>query len=496
MIFCSFYYFLLKKFKRFILLFCCLFFLWALTVETTLNLGVPSVFKDFGLVSIYFVFYQFFFLKKKVNIIFNSFNFFFLDNIFIQHVTFLLTGIFFFWIFILSSFSKYEKFLNYELWIIVLISLLSFYIIIITQDLMILYLLIELQSLLFYTLASIKKTSEFSAEAALKYFVLGAISSSFLLLGFIFIYFQLGLTKILDIYFLLIISNSFEDSLLFIFMICFIIVSLFFKISSSPFHIWIPDIYEGISSIITLYFSIFPKIVIFFLLITFFSKLFFTSINLYYYFFFLSAILSLMFGTFCAFWQVKWKRFFAYSSIVHIGFLVYSMINLHWNNSTASFFYIVTYVIILKGMFLIFLSYKRKIGSSFYLVRNLFSIVLLKKSNVFLGFLFTLFLFSLAGIPPLIGFFSKMFVLFTLLEQSFYFSSIVLIVVSMFGCFYYLRIIKICCFQNFIIWPTVFILTKEFSLLLSSIFSLLIILFFFPNALFSFCEYVFLDLYY
>nr|YP_010947441.1 NADH dehydrogenase subunit 2 [Mimica arnoldii]WGO62527.1 NADH dehydrogenase subunit 2 [Mimica arnoldii] len=373
------------------------------------------------------------------------------------------------WIVATYFYVIYEKLNSFEYWVLALVALLALLLIMQAYDLLTIYLCIEIQSLIFYILASFKRTSEFSTEAGLKYFILGAFSSALLLLGISLIYGSTGLTNLGDLSKLL--SDFLIDDPVLILSILsgfvLIIASLLFKLSSAPFHVWSPDVYEGSPASVTAFFSIMPKLSVLTLLYRFLISSFHDFTNYWYGLILLSIFLSMLIGALSAFKQSRWKRFFAYSSINHVGFFLIPLLLGNQEGISNSIFYVIIYMITMLGSFSIVLSMRFFSNNYHYQSRYLIDLVGLSRSNPFMASGFTLMLFSMAGIPPLAGFFAKVSVLFPALQAGAFGISIFAVLISCISCFYYIKLIKTMYFDKFSNLAILYPLSKSNSLVLS-----------------------------
>lgn len=381
------------------------------------------------------------------------------------------------WILFTLTYIRVEKIHNFEFWILILIVVGIMFILVSTTDLISLYLTIEIQALIFYTLAAFKKTSEFSTEAGLKYFLLGALSSIILLFSLSLIYGLTGLTSYIELGSLLqvyTLDNSVTAYTLRL-GILLLIVTFMFKIGAAPFHIWLPDVYEGAPTAVTAFFATVYKFVI--LIVTFRIFIFwlfpvfgFLQQNLL-----LFIHLSLIVGSCGAFLQSKWKRFLAYSSIFHVGFLLLALIGGTIQSLESFFLYLLIYILTNCGFFTLFLCLINSKNSS--IARYLSDLKMLLKTNSLLAISLITMLFSIAGIPPLAGFFAKFYVLFSALNSGFYILFVVSLLFSCFSCFYYLRIIKTVCFETVPRWTFYAQVDRPLSLILGFVTISLLFLF-------------------
>ena len=345
--------------------------------------------------------------------------------------------------------------------IILLFSVLGGTLLISSADLIAMYLSIELQSFAVYILAAINRDSEAATAAGLKYFLLGGLSSCFILLGAALIYSFTGLTNIESIFNLLLVTES--SSSIALAGILFIVLGFLFKIAAAPLHNWAPDVYDEVPSIVTTWLTIMPKIsIIIFLLqlinISLIGESFSDAVTDRSFAFplknmlLLSSLLSLIVGSVVGLAQYKVKRLLAYSTISHVGFLLLAL-GLNTEQSTESLiFYLLQYSVTALNTFLIILALGYTIKSG--RIQNSQSannmdisfISELKAqftSNPLLSLSLTLSLFSMAGIPPLVGFFAKLQVLSSASYSGYYFMSIIAILVSVISASYYLQIIKV-----------------------------------------------------
>lgn len=381
----------------------------------------------------------------------------------------------------------------FEYFSLFFLSLLGSLILISTNDLISAYIVIELQSLAFYLLASFIRTSAFSTEAGLKYFILGSFASSIFLLGSFFIYLSLG-TLNFDFISLLLFYPLGEDLEIlnyFLLLGCFFVVTtLFFKISVAPFHFWSPDVYEGAPLSSTIIFSVISKFAFFAFLIHWVS-LYINILTFLKYLCMIIGLFSIFWGAYSALIQKRLKRFIIFSSISQVGFLIVAVSVFNIESFTAAYFYLFVYLltsIILWGIFsLIYYFNVDKIVPSIFL-SDLTSYF---KSNYIVSLSFLLVFFSFAGIPPLSGFLAKTLILIGLIANSNILLSVMAIIISILSSYYYLRIIKILFFDKKLHFITISnkYLTNTNSLLsLETIVSsfclyLLFFIFFYPSNL-------------
>jgi len=372
-----------------------------------------------------------------------------------------------------SNYLRIFKIFKIEYPILILSSVLGMMVMISSNDLIVFYMGLELQSLALYVLATFNRDQLESSEAGLKYFVLSALSSGLLLYGCSLIYGFTGSTNFNSIANQL---NTNEYALTF--GIVFILVGLAFKISAVPFHMWAPDVYEGSPTSVTLFFAIVPKVAALTVFIRFLYVPFLNLIDQWQMILIFVSIASMLFGAIAAIGQTNLKRLIAYSSISHIGYALAGLATGSNDGIQSSVIYITIYVLMNLGLFSCLLMMKR--NNKYY--ENIDDLSGLSKNHPLLSLSLLIILFSLAGIPPLAGFFAKFYIFKSVLEQSMYFLAIVGLLSTVVAAFYYLRIIKIIYFdKEKEKYDTDHSLWLKFSLTSSTL--LILIYFIFPSKL-------------
>ena len=379
-------------------------------------------------------------------------------------------------LFVLNSskvFISDSKINKFEYPIIILISILGMFFMVSSNDLILFYLGLEMQSLALYILASIDRDNTRSTESGLKYFVLSALSSGLLLYGCSLLYGFTGTTNFEQIAGQLNKENTGS-----IFAMVFILVGLAFKISAVPFHMWTPDVYEGAPTSITSFFAVVPKVaglalLIKFMLIPFKNILFeWQSIIIF------ISIASMILGAVAAIVQKNIKRLLAYSSIGHIGYALAGVATGVLPGYESSTIYITIYVVMNIGAF-----------SCLYLMKkdgeykeNISDLSGISKKHPILAFSFLIILFSLAGVPPLGGFFAKFYVFVAVIEKEMYALAIIGLLTTVMSAFYYLKIIKTIYFDDSVItFEAVKNKAAKVSIFLSC--SILLTFFLYPSIL-------------
>ena len=379
-------------------------------------------------------------------IIFNSFNesgnLFsnsFISNSFINFFKILILLGTLFVMLITQNFIKEMKINYFEYPLLLLFSVLGMFFMISSNDLMSFYLGLELQSLALYILAAIDKDNLKSNESGLKYFVLSALSSGLLLYGCSLLYGFTGATNFEEINLKMEIGNAGA-----IFAMVFILVGLAFKVSAVPFHMWTPDVYQGSPSSVTSFFAIVPKVAALAILIRFVQIPFEQLMDQWKSILVFMALASMILGAVAAIGQTNIKRLIAYSSIGHVGYALAGISTGTVTGYNSSIAYITIYVIMNLGLFgCIFLM--KKEGKYCEDIKELAGI---SKQNPLLAISFLIIMFSLAGIPPLAGFFAKFYVFMSVIENGMYTLAIIGLLSTVISAFYYLRIIKIIYFDE------------------------------------------------
>nr|ANS57847.1 NADH dehydrogenase subunit 2 [Pleurocladia lacustris] len=379
-----------------------------------------------------------------------------------------------------ESYMFLARFRAYEFFVFILGIGLSLCLLISSYDLLSIYLSMEFLSLIFYVLAAWKKDSYFSAEAGLKYFILGSVASIFFLFGSSLIYFSFGTTNLASLA-LLTESLSGFSPFSYFGLIC-VGSALLFKLGGAPYHMWIADVYEGAPTLVSLIFAVVPKVAFFVVILRLAFTSFWSFFPLFWEnFFCVCGLLSLFIGCICGLGETKLKRLLAFSSIGHVGFLCLGLASGSIEGVFAVLFYIVIYMLTAAFLWVYVLYLDLTANSSLLTFADAIGLV---RSNPFLGFGVVLMIFSLAGIPPFGGFFAKLNIFIGLVDSSFFIVAIFAVLTSVISAFYYLRLIKIFYFEKNNNWFFFAPLTKGGSTVL--VISGLIILFFVlsPNFLY------------
>jgi len=327
----------------------------------------------------------------------------------------------------------------FEFAILVMLSTLGMMVLISAGDLITLYLGLELMSLALYVVAASNRDNAKSTEAGLKYFVLGALSSGMLLYGASLIYGFTGTVSFAGIA-----AAAKTGSIGIVFGLVFLLAGLCFKVSAVPFHMWTPDVYEGAPTPVTAFFASAPKVAA----LAVFTRVALTAFpgitSQWQQIVVFVAIASMVLGSFAAIGQSNIKRLMAYSSIGHMGFALVGLAAGTPEGAQGVLVYIAIYVAMTLSSFAIILAMKR--GGRH--VENISDFSGLSRTNPLLAFFFAMVLFSLAGIPPLAGFFAKFYVFVAAIKAGLFTLAVVGVLASVVGAFYYLTIIKVMYFDE------------------------------------------------
>lgn len=338
------------------------------------------------------------------------------------------------------GFARMENFARYEYPILILLATLGMMLMISANDMISLYLGLELQALALYVVAAINRDSLRSTEAGLKYFVLGALSSGMLLYGASLIYGFSGHTGFAGIA----ASLSEGRSLGMLFGIVFILAGIAFKISAVPFHMWTPDVYEGAPTPVTAFFAAAPKVAAMAMLVRVVQSAFEPATHDWQQIIAFISIGSMVLGAFAAIGQTNIKRLLAYSSIGHMGFALVGLAAGSEAGVSGVVQYMIIYMVMTLGTFACVLAMRRSDG----MVEDISELAGISKTNPMLALMLTILLFSLAGIPPLAGFWAKYFVFVAAIQAELYVLAVIGVLASVVGAFYYLRLIKIMWFDE------------------------------------------------
>jgi NADH-quinone oxidoreductase subunit N len=331
---------------------------------------------------------------------------------------------------------------RFEYPVLLMLSTLGMSMMVSANDLLALYLGLELQSLAAYVLAAFHRNEARSSEAGLKYFVLGALASGILLYGVSLIYGFGGTTNFTALGTAL--RGGAEIQIGVLFGLVFVLAGLAFKVSAVPFHMWTPDVYEGAPTPVAAFFGSAPKVAAMGLLVRVAVEAFGGVSDEWRQIIAFAAIASMILGAIGAIGQKNVKRLLAYSSINNVGFALVGLAAANESGIAAVLFYMVVYVAMTLGSFLVVLQMQDADGRP---VETIDALAGLSRSRPALAFAMAIFMFSLAGIPPMLGFWPKLSVFQAAVEAEMYVLAIIAVVTSVVGAFYYLRVIKVMYFD-------------------------------------------------
>ena len=343
-----------------------------------------------------------------------------------------------------SGYVKTYRINNFEYFVIVALAVFGQLILVSSADFLTAYLALEIQSFAFYLMAAFKRDSAYSTEAGLKYFLLGSFSSTLLLFGVSLLYGFFGTTNLSVLSLLLFEMDDFKTLADIAFFL--ILIGLLFKLAAAPFHIWSPDVYEGAPLNSTIFFAIVPKISILVFLFRIYGAVAHNS-DIWGVALLVSSILSVIIGSFVTLKQKRLKKLLAYSGINHVGYLLLGTSMFTPESVSAVFFYLFSYMITGLCIWGIVSVLKRaeSIGSYTPTIADLNAMV---KVNPVLALILAVCLFSLAGIPPLIGFYAKLGIFQSALNSGLFSIASFIILTSVISTFYYIRLIKSAYFES------------------------------------------------
>lgn len=389
--------------------------------------------------------------------------------------------------FVYSHRYNNERFIpSGEFHVLALLSVLGMMVLVSAHNLMPLFLGLELFSLPIYTLVALQRGKVRCIEAAMKYFVIGAVASGMLLYGFSMIF---GLTKSLDLTQIAQFINAMPSKAdpILIFATVFIIAGVAFKLGAAPFHMWVPDVYDGAPNSVTLFLSTAPKLAAFALLIRLLVDALPGIEVQWQHMMIVVAILSIAIGNIVAIAQSNIKRMLAYSSVAHMGYMLLGIACLTDRGYSAALFYIISYSIITLGAFGMIALMSR----SGFEATEISDFSGLNSRSPWLAFMMLIILFSLAGVPPLVGFIAKVAILEALIKAHLVWLAVVAIVFAIIGVYYYIRVVKVMYFETpEKIEPITVPTDTTIAITLNGIAVLLMGIF--PGLLFTLCHNVFL----
>ena len=372
-----------------------------------------------------------------------------------------------------------------EFFSLVLFATLGMMVMISAGNFLTLYLGLELLSLSLYAMVALRRDSVVATEAAMKFFILGALASGFLLYGMSLVYGATGgaldITRVTEA-----IQSGVANPKVLVVGLVFIIAGISFKLSVVPFHMWVPDVYQGAPTAVVLFIGSAPKLAAFGFIMRLLVEGMGGMVADWQGMLIILAVLSMVVGNLAAIMQTNIKRMLAYSTISHMGFMLLGIISADTNGYSSAMFYIVVYVIMTLGTFGMIMLLSREE----YEVEKLDDFKGLNRRSPWYAFITLLFMFSLAGIPPTVGFYAKLSVLQAVMGAGYVWLAIVAVLFSLVGAFYYLRIVKLMYFDepesDAPITPN-----GDVELLISANGMAVLILGIFPQTLMTLCFYAF-----
>jgi NADH-quinone oxidoreductase subunit N len=338
-------------------------------------------------------------------------------------------------------FFEEHRIARFEFPVLVLLASTGMMIMVSANDLIVLYLGLELQSLALYVVASFDRDSRRSSEAGLKYFVLGALASGMLLYGASLVYGFSGTTSFTGLATALSGGHTSPGMLI---GLIFVVVGLAFKVSAVPFHMWLPDVYEGAPTPVTAFFALAPKMAAVALFVRFLIEPFGPMLGEWRQIIVFLSIASMVLGAVAAIAQTNIKRLMAYSSIGHIGYALIGLAAGTQDGIRGVLVYMAIYLLMNAGTFAVILSMKQQ-GK---MVEGINDLAGLSRSNPGLALALAIFMFAMAGIPPTAGFFSKLYIFLAAIDAHLTGLAIIGVLASVVGAFYYLRLVKVMYFDE------------------------------------------------
>jgi NADH-quinone oxidoreductase subunit N len=329
-----------------------------------------------------------------------------------------------------------------EFFSLILFATLGMMVMISASHFLTLYIGLELLSLSLYALVALRRDSVIATEAAMKFFVLGALASGFLLYGMSMVYGATGTLHVSQ--FAQIIQSEASSKEVLVVGLVFIVAGIAFKLSAAPFHMWAPDVYQGAPTAVTLFIGSAPKFAAFGFVMRLLVEGLGEMVADWQGMLVILAVMSMAVGNIAAIAQTNIKRMLAYSTISHMGFLLLGFISADSNGYSSALFYVMAYVLMTLGTFSMIMLLCR----NGFEAENIDDFKGLSKRNSWYAFITLLLMLSLAGIPPMIGFYAKMAVLQAVVNAGYIWLAVIAVLLSLIGAFYYLRIIKLMYFDE------------------------------------------------
>ncbi len=329
-----------------------------------------------------------------------------------------------------------------EFYVLGLFAVLGMQVMVSAHSLLTVYLGLELLSLSLYAMVAFDRDSSPASEAAMKYFVLGALASGMLLYGMSMLYGATGSLDIAEI--ASAVSAADSNSMILVFGLCFIVVGLAFKFGAVPFHMWVPDVYHGAPTAVTLFIGSAPKIAAFAMAMRLLAESLGGLVADWQGMLSILAVLSLAIGNVIAIAQTNMKRMLAYSTISHVGFLLLGILSGTTGGYSASMFYAITYALMAIGGFGVIILLSR----AGYEADSLDDFKWMNSGSPWFSLMMLILMFSMAGVPPTVGFYAKLAVLQAVIDVDMLWLALVAVLFSIIGAFYYIRVIKLMYFDE------------------------------------------------
>lgn len=369
-----------------------------------------------------------------------------------------------------------------EFFLLALFAVLGMMVMASANNLLVVYLGLELLALSMYALVAFNRDDGRSTEAAMKYFVLGAVASGLLLYGFSMLY---GLSGKLDIAGVAayISAQNVMQNLPLLFALVFVVAGISFKFGAVPFHMWVPDVYQGAPTAVTLFLGSVPKVAALAMLLRVLAESLGVANPAWAQMLLVFGLLSVFLGNIVAIAQFNLKRMLAYSTIAHMGFILLGSLSGSTEGYSAALFYTITYAMMAAGGFAILIL----LGKEGVEAETLDDIKGLNERSPWYAFIMMLLLFSMAGIPPTVGFYAKLSIIQAVMQAGYLWPAIIMVVMSVIGAFYYLRAIKMMYFDK---PDNAEPITAEadFNILLGVNGVLMLVLGLFPSTLMGICS--------
>jgi NADH-quinone oxidoreductase subunit N len=369
-----------------------------------------------------------------------------------------------------------------EFFLLALFAVLGMLVMVSANHLLVVYLGLELLALSMYALVAFNRDDGRSSEAAMKYFVLGAVASGLLLYGISILYGLSGKLELTEVLAYISAQNVLENIPL-LFALVFIVAGISFKFGAVPFHMWVPDVYQGAPTAVTMFLGSVPKVAALAMLLRVLAESMGTAHAGWAQLLLVFGLLSVFLGNVVAIAQLNLKRMLAYSTIAHMGFILLGAMTGTTAGYSAALFYTITYAMMAAGGFAILIL----LGREGFEAETLDDLKGLNERNPWYAFVMMVFLFSMAGIPPTVGFYAKLSIIQAVMQAGYLGPAVFMVVMSVIGAYYYLRAIKMMYFDK----PEQTAPIKadlDFTVLISVNGVLMVLLGLFPSALMGICS--------